>query len=102
MLNAEVIRTAGYIGENVRTWRKLLGLRAEQVAERAGISKVTYSKIENGATGVSYGNMLSVFRALGLLDKIETITDPYEHDLGRACADQILPKRVSRQSGPRS
>jgi transcriptional regulator with XRE-family HTH domain len=96
MLNHEVIRSAEHIGENLQVWRKLLGLRAEQVAERAGISKVTYSKIEHGATGVSFGNMLSVFRALGLLDKIETLTDPYEHDLGRARADQMLPKRVRR------
>jgi hypothetical protein len=55
-----------------------------------------FSKIENGATGVSFGNVLSVLRALGLLDKVESITDPYEHDLGRARADQMLPKRVRR------
>jgi hypothetical protein len=44
MLNSEITTTALHIGENLRNWRKLLGLRAGQVAERAGISKVTYSK----------------------------------------------------------
>ncbi|MDR0501528.1 MAG: helix-turn-helix domain-containing protein [Coriobacteriales bacterium] len=96
MLSHDVVATAANIGDNLRTWRKLLGLRSEQVAERAGISKVTYSKIENGATGVSLGNVLSVFRALGLMSKVESVTDPYEHDLGRARANQILPKRVRR------
>jgi transcriptional regulator with XRE-family HTH domain len=96
MLNQDVIASAACIGENLRTWRKLLGLRAEQVAERAGVSTVTYSRIENGATGVSFGNLLSVLRAIGLLEKVEAVTDPYEHDLGRARADQILPKRVRR------
>jgi hypothetical protein len=35
-----------------------------------------------------------VLRALGLLEKVATATDPYESDLGRARADQILPKRI--------
>jgi transcriptional regulator with XRE-family HTH domain len=95
MLN-DIGDKAAELGENIRTWRKLLGLTAQQVSERAGISRVTYSKIENGDTGVSLGNMLRVFRSLALTEKVLTATDPYETDLGRARADQILPKRVRR------
>ncbi|MDR2957158.1 MAG: helix-turn-helix domain-containing protein [Coriobacteriales bacterium] len=94
MLTDDTARSAKQLGENIRTWRKLLGLRAEQVAERADISLATYSKIENGHQGVSLAKFLAVLRALGLLQKIETATDPYESDLGRARADQLLPKRV--------
>jgi transcriptional regulator with XRE-family HTH domain len=94
MLNDDIEITAARLGENVRTWRKLLGLRAEQVAQRADISLVTYSKIENGHPGVSLAKFLAVLRALGLLERIETATDPYESDLGRARADQALPKRI--------
>jgi transcriptional regulator with XRE-family HTH domain len=96
MLNRDVVQTAEQIGANLCAWRKLLGLTAEQVAQRAGISRVTYSKIENGAVGVGFGNVLGVLRALGLLEKVEQTTDPYEHDLGRARADQLLPQRVRR------
>jgi transcriptional regulator with XRE-family HTH domain len=94
MLTDDVGASAIQLGENIRTWRKLLGLRAEQVAQRADISLVTYSKIENGHQGVSLAKFLAVLRALGLLEKIETATDPYESDLGRARADQALPKRI--------
>jgi hypothetical protein len=37
---------------------------------------------------------LGVARALGILEAIVTATDPYETDLGRARADEVLPKRV--------
>ena len=94
MLIDDIRESSVQLGENIRTWRKLLGLRAEQVAERAHISLATYSKIENGHQGVSLSKFLAVLRALGLLQKVETATDPYESDLGRARADQLLPKRV--------
>jgi len=96
MLADDIRDSAKQLGENIRTWRKLLGLRAEQVAERADISLATYSKIENGHQGVSLSKFLAVLRALGLLQVVETATDPYESDLGRARADQLLPKRVRR------
>jgi len=96
MLSDDVREYATLLGEHIRTWRKLLGLRAEQVAERANVSLATYSKIENGHQGVSLAKFLAVLRALGLLQKIEMALDPYESDLGRARADQLLPKRVRR------
>jgi transcriptional regulator with XRE-family HTH domain len=96
MLFDDINRSAEHLGENIRTWRKLLGLRAEQVAERANISLATYSKIENGHSGVSLAKFLAVLRALSLLQKVEEATDPYESDLGRAQADRLLPKRIRR------
>jgi transcriptional regulator with XRE-family HTH domain len=96
MLQDDISSTAIQLGENIRTWRRLLGLRAEQVAERANVSLATYSKIENGHQGVSLAKFLAVLRALGLLEKVTTATDPYESDLGRARADLHLPQRVRR------
>ena len=96
MLNRETITSAASIGENLSTWRKLLGLTAQQVSERAQISLATYSKLENGHPGVAFGSVLAVFRGLGLLDRVVDATDPYETDLGRARADLTLPKRVRR------
>ena len=42
------------IGENLAAWRKLQGLTAQQVAERAGISRSTLSRLEHGRTPVSF------------------------------------------------
>ena len=89
-----VVAAARSIGEQLVAWRKLQGLTALQVAERAGIARNTLRRIETGDSGVNLQAFLSVARALGVLDDIVTATDPYETDLGRARADEILPKRV--------
>jgi transcriptional regulator with XRE-family HTH domain len=92
-----MVRTAAVeIGQQLTTWRKLLGLTAEQVADRAGIARGTVQRLEHGDLGVGLGAVLSVASGLGLVDAIVTATDPYETALGRARADQALPQRVRR------
>ncbi len=90
------MEAAASIGDNLTIWRKLLNLTADQVADRAGIARGTLARIEHGDGGASLAAFLSVARALGQLDRIVDATDPYETDLGRARADQMLPKRVRR------
>jgi transcriptional regulator with XRE-family HTH domain len=88
---------AASIGEQLVVWRKLQGLTAAQVAERAGIARATLRRVETGDVGVSMQALLSVARALGVLDAVVTALDPYETDLGRARADEALPKRVRQR-----
>lgn len=95
-VSSRVKIAAASIGEQLVAWRKLNGLTAAQVADRAGIARNTLRRIETGDPGVSLQAFLSVARSLGLLDAIVTATDPYETDLGRARADEVLPKRVRR------
>ena len=92
--SASSVRAGREIGTNIATWRKLQSLTGEQLAERAGVSRVTISKLEGGDLGVGLGVVLEVFRALGQLDALVTATDPYETDLGRIRAGEVLPKRV--------
>lgn len=75
-------------------WRRLNGLTAEQVAERAGVSRGTLRRLERGEPTVGLDVFLNVARVLGPLDDFVSSLDPYETDLGRARADQALPKRV--------
>lgn len=90
----KVLDATSVIGEQLTSWRKLLGLTAAQVADRAGIARGTLARIEHGDPGVSLAAFLSVTHALGQLDRVVDATDPYTTDLGRARADQILPQRV--------
>nr|WP_129667665.1 helix-turn-helix transcriptional regulator [Phytoactinopolyspora endophytica] len=94
--SARVRISAARIGSHLTAWRKLQGLTAEQVAERAGISRGTLRRLENGETVVGLDVFLSVARVLGTLDRLVEVLDPYETDLGRARADETLPKRVRR------
>lgn len=97
-LGLKTRRTAATLGEHLRTFRKLQGLTAEQVAERAGISRTTLRNIENGDTGVSLGGFLEVCRVLGVIDFVLDGMNPYETALGQALAEQNLelPRRVRR------
>jgi transcriptional regulator with XRE-family HTH domain len=87
------------IGDHLATWRKLRQLTAAQVADRAGISRYTVMRLENGE-GASLENLLRVARALGVLDTLVAALDPYATDWGRLRSQEALPKRVrSPRSG---
>src|SRR5487761_2118364 len=87
-------RAATDLGEHIRTWRKLLGLTSEQLAERAGVNRGTITRLEAGDAAVGIGVFLSAARALGQLDNVVKSMDPYETPLGRARSDEVLPQRV--------
>jgi len=81
-------------GENLKTWRILYELKASQVAQRAGISPGTLTKIEKGDPTVSVTAFLEVLRSLGLLDTMVESLDPLSSDLGRARVNENLPRRI--------
>jgi transcriptional regulator with XRE-family HTH domain len=81
------------IGEDLATWRRLRRLTAAQVADRAGISRYTVMRLENGE-GATVGNLLRVARALGVLDQLVEAVDPYKTDVGRLRSEEALPQRV--------
>jgi transcriptional regulator with XRE-family HTH domain len=87
-------RELATLGEHVRGWRMILGLTAQQVAERAGIARDTLRKIESGDSGAGFGNVAQVLRALGILDKFVDAIDPLNSDLGRLRASSLERKRA--------
>ena len=93
---ARVRRAGQDIGGQLAVWRTLQDLTAQQVAERAGISRDTLRRLEHGEVGVSLETVLGVARALGALDRLVEAFDPWQTDLGRARATASLPQRVRR------
>ena len=89
---------AQQLGEHVRNWRKLLGLTAEQVCERADISRGTLRRLETGEP-VGTDTLLAVTRALGQADDLVAGIDPWESDLGRLRSGEALPERVRHRRG---
>lgn len=81
------------MGEDLATWRRLRRLTAAQVADRAGISRHTVMRLENGE-GATMENLLRVARALGVLDQLVGAVDPYNTDVGRLRSEEALPQRV--------
>ena len=91
-----VTRALASLGADITTWRKLRHLTVEQVADRAGVSRSTVLRVENGQ-GASMENLLRVARALGVLDLLTKAIDPFSTDIGRLRADEELPTRVRRR-----
>lgn len=81
-------------GAHVRGWRMVLGLTAQQVAERADITRDTLRRIESGDPRVGFGNVAQVLRALGALDRVVESVDPLNSDIGRLRADRLTRKRA--------
>jgi transcriptional regulator with XRE-family HTH domain len=89
-----VARALREIGSALEAWRKLRGLTQAQLASRVGLNRATIARLEKGDGGVSLENVLLVLRALGLQDLLQRALDPYESDIGRLRADELLPQRV--------
>ncbi|NOQ42448.1 MAG: helix-turn-helix domain-containing protein [Desulfuromusa sp.] len=65
------------VGKQIRAHRKALGVSATTAAEAAGMSRITWYRIEKGATSVTLGAWLSALTVLGLDLKI---AQPSAHD----------------------
>jgi transcriptional regulator with XRE-family HTH domain len=85
------------LADDLVTWRKLRGLTQTQLADRAGVSRDTLTRLEGG-TGVGLETLLRVLRALGLLDLLTEALDPHKSDVGRMRSDEELPRRVRPRS----
>lgn len=82
------------MGEHFVAWRKLRRLTIEQVADRAGLSVNTVSRLATDPGSVSLENVLRVARALGILEPLVAAADPLSTDVGRLRAGEQLPQRV--------
>jgi len=92
-----VKRSMRTIGKNLANQRKLLGLTARMVAERAGTTPPTISKLENGE-GTTLEITLRVMRVLGVMDDVVAATDPFGTARGRLMVDEKLPERIRVRS----
>ncbi|PPG29492.1 helix-turn-helix domain-containing protein [Pseudoclavibacter sp. RFBB5] len=86
-------RALAALGDSLRRWRKLRGITAEQVAERARTTRVTLRKIENGGS-VSSDILMRVIMVLGIEQGILDAAEPLNSDVGRLRADELLGERV--------
>jgi transcriptional regulator with XRE-family HTH domain len=84
------------LGEDIKLARLRRKLSAEQVAERAGISRSTLWQIEKGAPSVAIGTYLQVLFVFGLEKNFLKIAN--DDVLGRKLqdADILIKKRAPK------
>ena len=76
------------LGENIKLSRLRRKMSAEQVSERANLSRRTYYSIEQGSAGVAMGNYAMVLFVLGLEKDLLKIAE--DDKLGRKLQDSEL------------
>jgi transcriptional regulator with XRE-family HTH domain len=87
-------------GENLKFARLRRDISAQMMAERAGISRTTLSKLEAGGSGVSLGTLAAVLFVLGLEKDLEKIAE--DDVLGRKLHDaKIMPKKRASKAASR-
>jgi transcriptional regulator with XRE-family HTH domain len=92
------LRLMNRLGENLKLARLRRRLSAEQVAQRAGISRPTLYKIEKGDPTVAMGSYFMVLNVLGLEQEIEHLAS--DDEFGRRLQDLglITPKRAPKRN----
>ncbi len=76
-------RIMAQVGENIKLARRRRKINAQQLADRAGLSRATLWQIEKGSPTVAMGAYFMVLFALGL-----------EKDFLKLAADDVLGRKL--------
>jgi transcriptional regulator with XRE-family HTH domain len=82
------------LGTDIAIARKKRHFTAAMVAERVGVSKATYAKVEKGDLTVSVGVYAMTLFVLGFPDAIAQLADAQHDDTGLLLDAERLPKRI--------
>ena len=94
---AAVALKAKHLGERIRAARTRRGLRREDLAARAGVSRSTLEKVERGDLGAAFGAYLKALWAMGLDGELDLVADPGLDRDGLALEMNAQSKRVRVQ-----
>lgn len=94
ILPPKVRRSLAKLGLDLATARKKRSLTTAMMAERLGVAKSTYLRVEKGDPTVSMGVYAMVLFVLGFGDALGEIVDPRRDDQGLLLDVERLPKRV--------
>lgn len=86
------------MGEQIKLARLRRNLTANQVAERAGISRASLWKVESGNPAVAMGIYAAVLHALNGIDN-DLLLIAKDDEMGRRLQDiNLLSKKASRRT----
>lgn len=83
------------IGQRLKDARIGFSLTQAQLAERSGVSLRTIANLESGHD-ITFGNLISILRALGLLSRLELIAPRPEVRPSALAAQKPKRQRVRR------
>ena len=90
------------LGADIAVARRKRSLTIGMMAERIGVHKNTYLKVEKGDPSVAFGIYAMTLFVLGLADALIALADPGRDDTGLLLDAQHLPKRVRPPKDPQA
>src|ERR1700730_151639 len=97
IMPARVRRSLAKLGADLSVARRKRHLTAEMIAERVGVAKATYLKVERGDPTVSMGVYAMTLFVLGFPDAFADIADPRRDDTGLLLDVERLPRCGTRR-----
>lgn len=97
MLPLPVLRTLKKFGEDLRIARIKRGFTVASMAERMGVHRTTYSRLEKGDPVVGLGTFAAALFVLGFGTPLGELIDVRTDDTGLLLDLEALPKRVRRK-----
>lgn len=96
---AAVVQLATALGQRVRAARIRRGLRQEDLAQKAGLSRTAIEAVEAGKLTTGLGTYLQALWAMGLAEGLELIADPGLDRDGLSLELNLQSKRVKVSKG---
>lgn len=97
-LRQEIVK----LGADIATARRKRALTVGMMAERIGVHKNTYLKVEKGDPTVAFGIYAMALFVLGLANTLTALADPAKDDTGLLLDTERLPKRVRAPKKPQA
>jgi len=101
VLPVKVKRSLAKFGGDLARARRKRALTVAMMAERMGVAKNTYLRVEKGDPKVTLGIYAMALFVLGFPDVFGTVADASRDEIGLALDEEHLPKRV-RVKRPRT
>jgi len=101
ILPAKVRRSLTQLGENIAVARRRRRLTTAMMAERMGVARSTYGRIEQGDPTVALAAWAMALFVLGLDAPWGALADPASDEAGTVLENARLPQRV-RARRPRA
>ena len=101
-LPAAVKRGLAKLGADVALARKKRNLTTMMMAERLGVAKSTYLKLEKGDPSVALGTYAMAFFVLGFGNALGEILDARRDEQGLMLDAERMPQRVRPPKAPKS
>lgn len=78
------------LGGHIRRWRKVNGMTATELADRAFITRETLRHIEQGTGTARLDSLMAVLVILSIADTVIRAANPYESEAARIRIDAIV------------